>query len=92
MHNRSFGNTGPGKRDGLALRIRNGWHRVAATFARDDDYLPFATLIWCISAVAAVLFLISWLYIAAKISAIDLGLFPSPPTTQPLSSSAIHFS
>ena len=73
MQNRSFGNAGANEGRGLAFRAKHSWHRIAATFANDDDQLPFATLVLGISAVTAMLFLISWLHIAAKIATIDFG-------------------
>ena len=86
MNNSPFSDTGANKGGSLALRAKHGWHRVAVTFANDDDHLPFAVLIASITAVATVLFLISWLHIAAKIPTIgfrDLAFTTDNP--------ALHF-
>jgi hypothetical protein len=71
----------------LALVAEYGTDGISTTVP-DDDF-TFAILIAGISAVAAIFFLICWLYVSTEIAAIDLSHLPSPPTTRPLIFSAM---
>src|SRR5437016_1100188 len=73
MNHSPFGDTSADERGSLAFRAKNGWHRIAAPFADNDYNLPLPILVASITAVAAVLLLVCWLYIAAKIAAIDFS-------------------
>jgi hypothetical protein len=73
----SFSDTSANKSGGLALRAKHGWHRVAATFTENDDFLPLPVLVAGIAAVAGVLSLICWLYIATEVAGIDFSQLAS---------------
>ena len=73
MNNDPLGDTGADLSSGLAFRAKNRWHRITAPFTDDDYDLPFPVLIAGISAVAAIFFLVCWLHITSKITAIYLG-------------------
>jgi hypothetical protein len=71
MNNSTPSETTANERGGLVFRAKHGWHRFAAAFTDNGDYLPLPVLVTGITAVAAVLFLFCWLYIAAKIPTLD---------------------
>jgi hypothetical protein len=89
MNNRTLSDTRADESSGLAFRAEDGGDRISTSLADDDDNLSFAILIAGISAVAAIFFLVGWLYVTSKIAAIDLSNLASPPTTRPFISSAI---
>jgi len=74
MNDRTHGDTSA-EGDDLAFRAKKHWHRITAPFTDDDYDLPFPALIAGISAVAAIFFLVCWLHITSKITAIYFGDF-----------------
>ena len=75
MNNSPFGDPGPAESGSLAFRTKNRWHRITAPYTDDDYDLPFPGLIAGIAAVAAIFFLICWLHITSKITAIYFSHF-----------------
>jgi hypothetical protein len=72
MHNSAFSNARADESSGLAFRAEYGGNGISAALADDDDDFTFTILIAGISAVAAIFFLICWLYVSTEIAAIDL--------------------
>ncbi len=75
MNDSPLRNAGTDESGGLAFRAKHCWHRISAALTDDDDDLPFPILIAGISAVAAIFFLVCWLYVTAKIAAIHFRHF-----------------
>ena len=73
MNDRTLGNASADEGGGLALSAKHGRNRIAAAFANYHYDLPLTVLIAGITAVTAVVFLICWLHIAAKITTINLS-------------------
>ena len=68
MYNRPLGNTGANEGGSLAFGMENGWNRVTAALAYNDDDLTLANLIASETAVDAMFLQIGWLHVAAKIT------------------------
>ncbi len=84
MNDSPLRNAATDESGGFAFRAKHCWRRIVTALTDDDDELPFPILIAGISAVAAIFFLVCWLYVSAKIATIHFNRLAFAANDAPL--------